>query len=117
MPNEPLELFYVYSHKDEAFRKQLETHLSVLNRQGSIQQWSDREIRPGSVWGDAIDAHLRSARIILLLVSSDFLSSDYGYGIEMQEALRKQREGEARVIPIILRDCEWEKTPLGALQA
>lgn len=60
---------------------------------------------------------LEAADVILLLVSSDFLASDYCYGIEMEAALRKRRMGEAIVIPVILRPCDWKRSPLGEIVA
>src|SRR5690349_19543664 len=99
MTGKPLELFYSYAHKDETLRDQLNTHLSILQREQYISVWHDREISAGSVWAEEIDTHLKSARIILLLVSSDFLASDYCYSIEVQEAMRRHEAGEVRVIP------------------
>jgi hypothetical protein len=57
-----------------------------------------------------------AAKIILLLVSSDFIASDYCYDIEMKRALEKHRAGEARVIPIILHPCDWERATFAKLQ-
>ncbi len=117
MAIEPLELFYSYAHEDEVLRNELEKHLKLLQRQGYITQWHDRQISPGNLWAQEIDAHLNAARIILLLVSPDFIASDYCYSIEMQEALKRHIANEARVIPIILRSCDWESAPFGKLQA
>ena len=114
---EALELFYSYAREDEALRKKLETHLTTLRREGLINQWHDRDIIAGSPWAEEIDAHLKKARIILLLVSPDFIASDYCYSVEMQEAIKRQVTGETRVIPIILRPCVWKNTLFGKLQA
>src|SRR5579884_2200556 len=117
MAIEPMELFYSYAHEDEALRNELEKHLKLLQRQGYLTQWHDRQIPPGNVRAEEIDTHLKAARIILLLVSPDFIASDYCYGVEMQEALKRHIANEARVIPIILRNCDWESAPFGELQA
>jgi tetratricopeptide (TPR) repeat protein len=114
---EPLELFYSYAHKDEALRKELENHLSLLKRQGYIKNWHNRMVTPGNEWAREINAHLVSARIILLLVSPDFMASDYCYDIEVQQALEKHKAGEACVIPVIIRPVDWEEAPFGELQA
>ena len=114
---DPIEVFISYAHKDEAYRQQLEAHLSVLQREGTIAAWHDRQIQPGSNWSSEIDSHLRTAHIILLLVSADFLHSDYCYAEEMQLALARHGSGSAKVIPIILRPCDWTKSLLGRLQA
>ena len=113
----PVEVFYSYAHEDEAFRNTLEKHLSILRRQGLIKAWHDRHILPGTDWAQAIDEHLEGASMILLLVSSDFMASDYCYSPEMMRALQRQVEGKARVIPIILRPVDWRDTPLDKLQA
>ncbi len=113
----PVEVFYSYAHKDEAFLNELETHLSLLRRQGLITVWHDRHILPGADWSQAIDEHLERASVILLLISADFLSSDYCYGIEMQRALERQKANEARVIPILLRPVDWKGAPFARLQA
>ena len=113
----PLRAFCSYAHEDEAFRKELATHLKALEREGLIAGWSDRDITPGQNWEAEIDANLEAADIVLLLVSSDFIASDYCVGKEMTRALERRTLGEARVIPVILRKCAWMKQPIGALQA
>ncbi len=94
----PVEVFYSYAHKDQAFRIELEMHLSLLQWQGLITSWHDRHILPGTDWTQAIDEHLERASVILLLISADFLASDYCYGIEMRRALERHKASEARVI-------------------
>jgi TIR domain len=76
-PSQTLEVFFSYAHRDEALRVELVKHLSLLQRQGVITTWHDRKITAGTEWAGAIDAHLQSAQIILLLVSADFMASDY----------------------------------------
>lgn len=113
---EAIEIFYSYAHEDEDLRLELEKHLSVLRRTGVITGWTDRQIKVGTEWRGAIDTHLRSAQIILLLVSADFLASDYCYDVEMTLALERHRRGEAVVIPIILRPVDWKRAPFADLQ-
>ena len=110
-------VFFSYSHKDEALRNQLETHLAMLKRQGVISTWHDRRLVAGDNLDHGIATELDRADIILLLVSSDFLASDYCYGVEVDRALKRNAAGEARVIPIILRPCEWHGAPFGKLLA
>lgn len=112
-----LEFFISYSHKDALLRDELETHLSILKRQGLILIWHDRKIGAGDEWKQKIDEHLNSSQIILLLISADFLASDYCYDIEMKRAMERHESGEARVIPIILRPVDWKDAPFGKLQA
>lgn len=101
-------LFYSYSHKDARLCKELAAHLSLLKRQGIIQDWSDRDIDAGREWEHTIHGNLEKASIILLLISADFLASDYCYAREMTRALERHSAGEARTIPIILRAVDWK---------
>lgn len=110
-------LFFSYSHVDEDLRDQLEIHLSALKRQGLINSWHDRRITTGSEFAGQIDQHLDAADVILLLVSPNFIASDYCYDLEMTRAMEKQRNRETRVIPVILRPCDWHDLPFGKLQA
>jgi hypothetical protein len=114
---ESVELFFSYSHKDRELCEELQRHLALLKRQGVISVWHDRQIAAGSEWAGAIDAHMKSARIILLLVSADFVSSDYCYDVEMKHALARHAAGTARVIPVLLRDVDWRGAPFSHLQA
>jgi len=110
-------LFYSYSHKDEDLRNELETHLKLLQRQRAIDTWHDREIKAGDGWKDKIDENLERADIILLLVSSDFIASDYCYEKEMTRAIERHEAGEATVIPVIVRDVNWVSAPFAKIQA
>lgn len=110
-------LFYSYAHEDEALREQLEQHLALLQREGLLQTWHDRQIEAGADWQHAIDENLETASIILLLISPAFLASDYCYEVEMRRALDRHKAGEAHVIPILLRPCDWHTAPFGHLQA
>ena len=115
-PHNVIKIFYCYAHEDKALRDQLERHLFTLKRSGQISDWYDREIPPGTEWEPEIDSHLDTADIVLLLISSDFMSSDYCYGKEMQRALERYREGKCRVIPIILRPVLLRGTFISELQ-
>src|SRR5215211_1393002 len=98
-----IEVFVSYAHRDEALWHELEKHLALLRRQGVITTWYDRQITVGSEWAEEIDTRLTTAQIILLLISADFLASDYCYGIELQRAMERHAAKAARVIPILLR--------------
>lgn len=110
IPWESLSLFYCYSHDDESLLDELSKHLAVLKRENVLSDWHDRRISPGQEWESEIAKELSSANIILLLVSSSFLSSDYCWHIEMKKAIERHKAGTARVIPVILRDCDWQPT-------
>ena len=111
----PPTLFFSYSHVDESLRDQLEVHLSALKRQGLIATFHDRRITAGSDLGKAIDADVNAAEIILLLVSPDFIASDFCYDREMIRAMERHEKGEARLIPVVLRPCDWHDLPFGKL--
>ncbi len=113
----PLDVFISYSHRDEKLRETLGLHLASLQRQGVIKSWHDRKISAGTEWRQAIDENLNSAEIILLLISENFIASDYCYDLEMQRAIARHDAGEARVIPIILKPVDWSGAPFGKLQA
>jgi hypothetical protein len=112
----PIDVFFSYSHKDEALRDELETHLKLLERAGMIRSWHDRCVEAGQEWQAAINDKLEKAHVILLLVSADFLASDYCYDVEMKRALARHEERAATVLPVILRDCNWSHTPFANLQ-
>lgn len=113
---QPLSVFISYSHRDEDFKDELVVHLSTLKRQGKIRAWQDRDIEAGAEWNAEIQQQLESAEIILLLITPRFLASDYCYDLEMQRAIQRHNEGTARVIPIIIKPCDWKGTPFEKLQ-
>src|SRR5437667_2287870 len=114
----PVKIFFCYAHEDEALLNKLKTHLKPLQRQGLIDVWHDRDISAGTEWEQEISERLNEATIILLLVSPDFMNSDYCYSVEMKRALeRHEREKACVVIPIILRPIDLQGVPFEKLQA
>jgi TIR domain len=112
----PFEVFISYAHEDRAFREELEKHLANLRRQNVIASWYDGNISPGTEWKPQIIDHLNRAQIILLLVSADFMNSDFCYSIEMTQAIARHDADQARVIPIILRPTDWKGAPFAKLK-
>lgn len=113
-----VEIFCSYAHEDQVFVQQLKTHFAPLVRLHSWVFWTDMEISAGEEWEPTIQEHLNTAQIILLLVSPDFMASDYCYGKEMQRAIERHEQKEARVIPILVRPVAfWKQAPFGKLQA
>jgi WD40 repeat protein len=112
MPTDSQKVFYCYAREDEQLQAELEKH---LKRYAQIVGWHDRKIGPGQSWEDEIDSHLNSADIILLLITPDFLASDYCYGSEMKRALERQTLGEARIVPILLRPTYYKDAPFSDL--
>jgi hypothetical protein len=115
-PPRPVRLFYSYAHADEAFRDELEKHLSTMRRSGLIEEWHDRRIGAGQEWEKQIDENLEAADLVLLLISPDFLSSDYCYEVEMKRALERHARHEALVVSVILRPADWKGAPFQKLK-
>jgi hypothetical protein len=109
-------VFISYAHKDERLKNKLLTHLSTLKKLGFISDWNDRDITAGDDWADQIDKNLKNARIVLLLISSDFIQSEYCYSIEMKRALMRHKAGRCVVVPVFLRPCHWKGAPFGKIQ-
>ena len=106
-----------YAHRDEKLQQELNKHFAALRRSALIESWHDRKIMPGTNIDREIEQRLASAHLVLLLVSPDFLDSDYCYCREMRTALKRHANGRVRVIPIILRPVDWLRTPVGDLLA
>lgn len=112
----PIEVFISYSHKDEDLKDELYIHLANLTRQNKIKPWQDRAIEAGTEWDTEIKARLESADVILLLITPRFIASEYCFDKEMQRAMERHAAGTARVIPIIMKPCDWQDTPFSKLQ-
>jgi len=113
----PLPVYISYVESDEELRLKLEKHLVMLKRQGLISTWHSRQASAGLDKDDEVNNNINKARLILLLVSQEFIASDYCYEKEMTNAMDHHAKGTARVIPILLRDADWRYTPFGNLQA
>lgn len=110
-------LFISYSHADLILLERLKVHLKPLERQGFIAPWFDGYLLPGDDIDVGVSKALDYADIVVLLVSPDFLASDYCFTIEMESALSSHKNNECRVIPVIVRDCLWHQAPFGRLVA
>ncbi len=108
-------VFFSYVKRDKMLRDRLEEHLSNLKYKGLVQTWHDRDILAGSDWLEQIDISMHNAQIILLLISSTFMASDYCYGKEMQQALQLHAQKKATVIPILLRPVLYTDAPFARL--
>lgn len=111
-----INIFFAYSREDSILRERLDKHLSGLKRKKYINTWFDGKIEPGKEWEKEIDANLSKADIILLLISADFIASDYCYDIEMKKAISRHERGDAVIIPIILNPCDWSDLPFSKIQ-
>jgi len=116
MPS-PVKIFISYAHEDETYKDELITHLVPLERENLIDSWNDRELVPGDDWDDEIKGALATAQIVLLLVSPDFIASDYIHKVEIAGAVDRHKKGEVVIAPVIVRTIDWNAFSLGRFQA
>jgi len=109
-------VFISYARSDLEYLQKLELALKPLQRLGYIEIWNDRKILAGEEWDSSIREAINDADLVLLLVSPNYLSSDYLYEVEMHNSLRLMDEGKNIVVPLIIRPCAWHSTPIGKLQ-
>jgi hypothetical protein len=110
-------IFISYSHADELLKEELLKHMAPLAHLNLVQTWHDRKMIAGDHIDAEISRELRNSNLILLLISADFLNSEYCYHVEMEEAVKRHNRGEVKIIPVILRHCYWKETPFGKLVA
>ena len=108
--------FFSYSKADKVYLQEFRKHLSSITRNDELLLWDDSKIRPGEEWDEAIKKELVQADIIFLLVSSDFLSTNYIWEVEIKAAMERHRSGSALVVPIKIRACVWDNTSFSILQ-
>lgn len=112
-----MKIFISYAHEDEKYKKELLKHLSNLQRKGVIDGWHDGLILPSEQWDTKIKEALHNSEVILFLISSDFLASDYIHNTEIKVAFERYEKGAVKIIPVILRPCLWSETKLSKFQA
>lgn len=125
-PPQTVKIFCSYAHRDEPLREALDPHLALLRRHGVATFWSDHQIYAGTDWAAQIDHNLRTANVVLLLLSANFFNSNYCFDIELKQAAARHLRREAVVIPIVLQPCDWNgvsveceggRLDLGSVQA
>jgi hypothetical protein len=112
----PIKIFLSYSHRDEDIKNELDIHFAPLKRSGKAQTWSDRDIELSSEWDEDIKRELEEADIILLLISANFIASNYIWDNELKRAMERHEAKTARVIPIFAKKCEFQNMPFAKLQ-
>ena len=110
-------VFICYSHHDEKWLKRLQIHLKPLERLGIIERWDDSRIAPGMKWKEEISRALASARVAVLLISADFLASDFIADEELPKLLSSAKDDNAIILPVILSPCGFHRTHLFEYQA
>ena len=110
-------VFISYSHKDQKFLDELQTHLKPFIREERISIWSDQQIQPGAEWFDEIMLALASTKVVVMLVTKDFLASDFIHEHEFGPLLKKAQKGGVRILWVLVRACVYKETPLKDYQA
>ena len=110
-------IFISYSHVDEWLKDELVSHFGALKRNGLVDVWHDRKIPPGGILDDEIDARLKISDLCLFLISADFINSDYCVKREYKEAVARRAAGDAEIVPIIVRPCDWDVEGLRRFKA
>ena len=110
-------VFVSYSHKDKRYLDELLVHLKPLQRAGRIAAWSDHQIQAGSKWFDQIKQSLADAKVVIMLVSSDFLASDFIDEHELGDVLKKAESGGVLLLWFLVRPCAYKESPLKDYQA
>lgn len=111
------QVFISYSHVDEKLMKELLKHLKPYARSGSVTAWSDKQIAPGAKWFDEIQAALQKTSVAVMLVSSDFLASDFIHDHELGPLLKEAEAGGVKILWVPLRPSSYEETLLKDYQA
>src|SRR6266487_3683045 len=111
-----LKLFCCYAREDQEMLVSLKKQLMPLQRQGQIIVWSEDDLQAGMEREKELHRHIESADIILLLISPDFMNSDYCYSTELKRSMERHEQNNARVIPILLRPTYWKGAPFEKLK-
>jgi hypothetical protein len=111
------QVFISYSHKDKKWCDDLHTHLKPYLHGGSIVSWSDQQIRPGSQWFTEIKTALTNTKVAVLLVTPDFIASDFIHEYELGPLLKEAEEGGVRILWIPVRESAYMETTLQKYQA
>lgn len=115
--SQPVKIFISYARKDAAFKDELLMHLKPLVRQNIISSWHDSEVELGDKWEPDILNHLRTADVILFLISPAFMASDYIHTHEIQEAEKRYQQGRTKIVPIWIKEVGYESEFLKPFQA
>jgi len=112
-----LKVFTSYNRKDVSYLNDFQEHLVGLKQNGLIQEWNDHAVMPGEEWARVVKKKISESDIIVFLVSSDFIASDYIHDIEINKAIERHKRGESIIIPVIIRPCDFQSLPISKFQA
>jgi TIR domain len=107
-------VFISYAHADEKLKDRFLVHLGALKRERLIGVWHDRMLRPGEHLDSAVEAELAASDLVILLISPDFIHSEYCTEKEMQRAFARAKDGQCKVAPVIVKPCQWRNIPIDA---
>lgn len=113
----PIKVFISYAKEDTSFMHELTKHLKVFEKNNIIEIWHDALIAPGENWKEEIKVHIQDAHVIILLISADFMASDYIDNIEISKSLDRSRKRETVIIPIIIRPTNYSSLEISKYQA
>lgn len=117
-PSEKINIFISYAHADKKWLERLEKHLKVLAKHiGPVEYWDDTKLKGGDKWKKEIENAIKRANVAILLVSTDFLSSDFISTDELPPLLRKAEEEGTRILPLIVSPCAFTMSVISDFQA
>jgi len=112
MPDTPISVFISYAHRDERLKERFLVHLAALKRERLIGVWHDQMLKPGEHLDRSIENELAAADVVILLISPDFINSDYCTEKEMQRAFARAKVGRCKAVAVILKPCGWRNIPI-----
>ena len=102
-------IFISYSHEDKDHLKRLHVHLRPLEKEGLVDIWDDTKIKAGEKWEEEINKALADAAIAVLIISADFLASEFIVDNELPPILEKAELDGTRIVPIVLKPCRFSR--------
>ncbi|MBV9616903.1 MAG: toll/interleukin-1 receptor domain-containing protein, partial [Ktedonobacteraceae bacterium] len=109
--------FISYSHKDKRYLHELTTHLAPYVQSEVVDVWDDTQIPPGSKWREEIEKALQSAKVAILLVSAEFLASDFIMNFELPSLLAASEQEGIIFLSVLLRPCAFTNIDIGQFQS
>ena len=104
-------VFVSYSHQDKEYLDRLLVHLKPLEKAGLIDPWVDTQLKAGDRWKQEIEVALKSASVAILLISADFLASEFVVENELPPILSQAEQGGTRIIPLVIKPCRFTRDP------